>query len=163
MWIKRWSKTLKEKNLAPQVCCNPIFGANHVFQLFQPITSNSLLVCSWWFFGKSYKVSWCQPALQPLSAMVKIRYLRSVQPLDVIMEERICGPLKMRDTGFKVSKDRTSGWGFPSGCLGVQDTQHLPRTHIISRWWFQIFSVFTPTWGNDPIWLMFFKWFETTT
>ena len=22
-----------------------------------------------------------------------------------------------------------------------------------SRWWFQIFVIFTPTWGNDPIWL----------
>lgn len=27
------------------------------------------------------------------------------KPLDVIMEERICGPLKMRDTGFKVPKE----------------------------------------------------------
>ena len=25
----------------------------------------------------------------------------------------------------------------------------LPRT----RWWFQICFIFTPTWGNDPIWL----------
>ena len=31
----------------------------------------------------------------------------------------------------------------------------------ITRWWFQIFFIFTPTWGNDPIWLIFFKW-ETT-
>ena len=27
-----------------------------------------------------------------------------------------------------------------------------------SRWWFQII----PTWGNDPIWLILFKWVETT-
>ena len=32
----------------------------------------------------------------------------------------------------------------------------------ITRWWFQIFFIFTPTWGNDPIWLLFFKWVETT-
>ena len=31
-----------------------------------------------------------------------------------------------------------------------------------SRWWFQTFFIFTPTWGNDPIWLIFFKWVETT-
>ena len=31
-----------------------------------------------------------------------------------------------------------------------------------SRWWFQIFFIFTPTWGNDPVWLIFFKWVETT-
>ena len=32
----------------------------------------------------------------------------------------------------------------------------------LSGWWFQTFSIFTPTWGNDPIWLIFFKWVETT-
>ena len=32
----------------------------------------------------------------------------------------------------------------------------------ISRWWFQLFFIFIPTWGNDPIWLIFFKWGETT-
>ncbi len=33
---------------------------------------------------------------------------------------------------------------------------------IITRWWFQIFFIFTPTWGNDPTWLLFFRWVETT-
>ena len=36
----------------------------------------------------------------------------------------------------------------------------LPETN--TRWWFQIFFIFTATWGNDPIWLVFFKWVETT-
>ena len=31
-----------------------------------------------------------------------------------------------------------------------------------SGWWFQTFFIFTPTWGSDPIWLLFFKWVETT-
>ena len=31
-----------------------------------------------------------------------------------------------------------------------------------TRWWFQIFFIFTPIWGNDPIWLIFFRWVETT-
>ena len=26
---------------------------------------------------------------------------------------------------------------------------------IIPNWWFQIFFIFTSTWGNDPIWLYF--------
>ena len=30
-------------------------------------------------------------------------------------------------------------------------------------WWFQTFFIFTPTWGNHLIWLIFFKWVETTT
>ena len=33
---------------------------------------------------------------------------------------------------------------------------------LYSRWWFQIFFIFTPIWGRFPIWLIFFKWVETT-
>ena len=29
-------------------------------------------------------------------------------------------------------------------------------------WWFQLFVIFTPIWGNDPFWLIFFRWVETT-
>ena len=29
-------------------------------------------------------------------------------------------------------------------------------------WWFQIFFIFNPTWGNDPISLIFFRWVPTT-
>ena len=29
-------------------------------------------------------------------------------------------------------------------------------------WWFEIFFIFTPSWGNDPILLIFFRWVETT-
>ena len=36
------------------------------------------------------------------------------------------------------------------------------RTGWYSEWWFQIFFIFNPTWGNDPIWLIFFNWVETT-
>ena len=35
-------------------------------------------------------------------------------------------------------------------------------TWNITGWWFQIFFIFTPTQGNDPIWPIFFKWVETT-
>ena len=31
-----------------------------------------------------------------------------------------------------------------------------------SGWYFQTFFIFTPTRGNDPIWLVFFRWVETT-
>ena len=31
-----------------------------------------------------------------------------------------------------------------------------------SRWWFQIFFMFIPTWGRFPFWLIFFKGVETT-
>ena len=32
----------------------------------------------------------------------------------------------------------------------------------ISRWWFQMFFMFTPIWGRFPIGLIFFRWVETT-
>ena len=32
-----------------------------------------------------------------------------------------------------------------------------------ARWWFQISFIFTPIWGRFPIWLIFFRWVETTT
>ena len=46
-------------------------------------------------------------------------------------------------------------------------TTGLPLSMVDStfkktRWWFQIFFIFTPTWGRFPIWLRFFKWVETT-
>ena len=35
-------------------------------------------------------------------------------------------------------------------------------SHKYPGWWFQIVFIFTPTWGNDPIRLIFFRWVETT-
>ena len=36
------------------------------------------------------------------------------------------------------------------------------KNRNIATWWFQVFFIFTPTWGNDLIWLIFFKRVETT-
>ena len=49
-------------------------------------------------------------------------------------------------------------FGHPLQCMS-SFSQNTPMT---TRWWFQIFFIFTPTWGNDPIWLIFFRWVETT-
>ena len=40
--------------------------------------------------------------------------------------------------------------------------RNLQNLQPLSWWWFQRFVIFTPTWGNDPIWLIFFKlgWFN---
>ena len=37
-----------------------------------------------------------------------------------------------------------------------------PKGTLITGWWFQIFFIFTPTWGRFPIWLVFFRCVETT-
>ena len=39
---------------------------------------------------------------------------------------------------------------------------HDALRQFFASWWFQIFFIFTTTWGNDPIGLIFFKWVETT-
>ena len=54
-----------------------------------------------------------------------------------------------------------SFWDLRGGCKGPQSTHlskvvstHRPGTHpekTFTRWWFQIFFIFTPSWGNDPI------------
>ena len=38
---------------------------------------------------------------------------------------------------------------------------HLRCIKHTTRWWFQIFFIFTPTWGRFPFWLIFFKGVET--
>ena len=43
---------------------------------------------------------------------------------------------------------KDQGWNFGNECP--------------TRWWFQIFFIFTPIWGRFPFWLIFFKWVETT-
>jgi len=35
-----------------------------------------------------------------------------------------------------------------------------PSTVSTMSSWFQTFFIFTPIWGNDPIWQIFFKWVE---
>ena len=39
--------------------------------------------------------------------------------------------------------------------FGICPSQKVPR------WWFQIFFIFTPTWGRFPFWLIFFRWVES--
>ena len=55
--------------------------------------------------------------------------------------------------------------GFDQGGLGGLTSVMKSRFYIngnYSRWWFQIFFIFTPIWGRFPIWLIFFRWVETT-
>ena len=59
--------------------------------------------------------------------------------------------------GFRVTKASRGPeemWTFRRWCVWVWQK--------ITSWWFQILFIFTPTWGWFPIWLIFFKWVETT-
>ena len=48
--------------------------------------------------------------------------------------------------------------------VGYKTSQHISSDIWITqtRWWLQTCFIFKITWGNDPIWLIFFKWVETT-
>ena len=46
---------------------------------------------------------------------------------------------------FKISSGHPGGGGV-KGALDV-----LMVVTCITRWWFHIFLMFIPTWGNDPI------------
>ena len=56
-----------------------------------------------------------------------------------------------RSTKASRSKDRTES------LLVSKDVALLTRS------WFQTLFIFTPTWKNDPSWLIFLKWVDTTT
>ena len=55
--------------------------------------------------------------------------------------------------------------GFPQESTGFFHGKNQPRgihgtivyLPTFTRWWFQICLIFIPTWGNDPIWLIFFS------
>ena len=55
------------------------------------------------------------------------------------------------------------GWGSLNGgpptlIARMNGTFEGSSLNSASSWWFQRFFIFTPTWGNDPIWLIFFRW-----
>ena len=84
-----------------------------------------------------------------------------------------CQPLP-RIGGFfhdhQSSRNRPSPWKVPKTppYAGVVSAKRPTRNHpsfwrndgsrrMLSGWWFQIFFIFIPTWGNDPIWWAYFS------
>ena len=57
-------------------------------------------------------------------------------------------------------------WYWPALLLGrnlLNESTTDWILHMLSWWWFQTFFIFTPSnWGRFPIWLICFKWVETT-
>ena len=66
---------------------------------------------------------------------------------------------------FQASSLKIHGSIFPVQFLGTvpRDSKAKPEPEkSMTGWWFQLFFIFTLTLGNDPIWLIFFRWVETT-
>ena len=62
----------------------------------------------------------------------------------------------LRDKASSLDDLRALGW--PK----METLHECCRMWYRSRWWFQIFFMFTPIWRRFPFWLIFFKWVETT-
>ena len=73
-------------------------------------------------------------------------------PVHMVPAKLGCGNLKM----WTRAHHHDNGWEPPS------IEEHSDGSQNIARGWFQIFLIFTPTCGNDRIWLIFFKGVETT-
>ena len=52
--------------------------------------------------------------------------------------------------------------GFECLCYGGIPMIHGAGIFTYTRWWFETFFIFTPIWGRFPIWLILFRWVETT-
>ena len=72
---------------------------------------------------------------------------------------------------YLFGKKNRHRWCFYRWNLNIGKFQGLPDSgpnHTtlflvnFTRWWFQTFLIYTPTWGDDPFWLIFFNWVETT-
>ena len=53
-------------------------------------------------------------------------------------------------------------WAARSGLVLAILCDLNERIQWFTGWWFQIFFIFTPTWGRFPFWLTFLGWVETT-
>ena len=83
-------------------------------------------------------------------------------------------PLLKRSGGYLMGcLEDTGGSRLPEGVIDPWVLQRLANLEWmelkgseigikITRWWFQIFWIFTPTWGRFPIWPIWFKGVETT-
>ncbi len=107
----------------------------------------------------------CLRQLRPRPKHLQQRKLQSIRP------RHLCGLLMLLLCHLCTSR---MGWMVSSAEVAGGTLQILGKwfsgigIHIYiiilpGPWWFQIFFIFTPKWGNDTVWLIFFSWVETTT
>ena len=99
------------------------------------------------------------------SALTQVHLCRAlhhrIDPEDLCWRPRV---LVVRGVGMELF-----GCHSATGCHSRSSTAKAPakmdgwkRILSFSRWWFQMFFMFTPTWGRFPLWLIFFNSVETT-
>ena len=109
----------------------------------------------YWKKGTSNLVLWC--FLQDDPQMIWFTDGSSFWTREFIVFQLWCSQWSILksplDPGSNVSK---------SFVVADFETRKYSQLQTKSRWWFQIFFIFIPTWGRFPIWPIFFKWVETT-
>ena len=103
--------------------------------------------------------SWNQLQVQPLWAILMLRMpsislpsLPSFRRWHVLLLMGLMATTMLQGCGCVDTRLQTNKKK-PDAGIGIKH-----RT----RWWFQIFFMFTPIWGRFPFWLIFFKGVETT-
>ena len=141
--------------------------------------------CSQSQFG--YSLYLCQHNPIQRVDMMKARIHMPGKSSDVIIDHHRCFRFLLLGCDGIISLRRCHVWGICSGlltwivvCYGWMSMKarfqagsmegfasqaalmilDLGCFFFFSGWWFQ--TLFATTWGNDPIWLIFFKWVETT-
>ena len=123
---------------------------------------------TWWFvWCKDLKISWIQTFCEhlqlnntPVDVFFVHVFLEHLRSGDTTTGDLDVAPLIVDEHCLEDEETTLSRCQKPKKKRGGKTWVDGKR--IIPRWWFQIFFIFTPTWGNDPIWLVFFKWVETT-
>ena len=136
------------------------------------------------FFKKSYispqKKSWKFFCWRKNPHIIDIS-VQKKKDLQVARVERCCQPQPFLDFMPQGGREvglhlygKPRGWRWPMvsrwsfQCpprfekLGVKIPWQKNSFPKEASWWFQTFFMFIPIWGRFPIWLIFFKWVETT-
>ena len=108
------------------------------------------------FFWRCMKTRgkfWCQ---------ISRCFISPLRPLST-RPKRVVG----QPTSFYLTKHGIPGIEVCMYCLFHQKNNYTSEVSqfALEKWLgggFKYFFIFTATWGNDPIWLIFFRWVETT-
>ena len=119
------------------------------------------LVFSWWSGRKKSKIVVSKKNTNQIHLRYTCTTNHWVFKNTQKMLQPVGGPSLAPDLDFY--HGRLAGFTSPKhGSIWNQGEMFIWAAENRTRWWFQIFFIFTPIWGNDPIWLIFFKQVETT-
>ena len=125
--------------------------------------------------GPGHQLSFVQPRRGSSVCSLSLRWTASRWAGCCWRNVGCCEPARNGDQHLQFSSTSRSPKNADHWWQDQQITRRRKDAHRITRksrrknqwlwssWWFQRFFIFTPIWGNDPIWLIFFRWVGSTT